>query len=68
MRVVVEVPVNAGEPRYQVTCRHWNSSFYGGDRRYVIEEALKLLAVIRENMEFGMPVTVKVDTKGVLAF
>ncbi|PMG36487.1 ABC transporter [Vibrio splendidus] len=43
--------------------------FMGDHCRYVIEaNGQKLLATSSEALEFGMPVTVKVDTKGVLAF
>jgi iron(III) transport system ATP-binding protein len=41
----------------------------GDHCRYVIEaNGQKLLATSSEALEVGMPVTVKVDTKGVLAF
>lgn len=43
--------------------------FMGDHCRYVIEaNGQKLLATSSEALEVGMPVTVKVDTKGVLAF
>ncbi|MEZ8584492.1 ABC transporter ATP-binding protein [Vibrio cyclitrophicus] len=43
--------------------------FMGDHCRYVIEaNGQKLLATSSEALEMGMPVTVKVDTKGVLAF
>ncbi|MEZ9400669.1 ABC transporter ATP-binding protein [Vibrio cyclitrophicus] len=43
--------------------------FMGDHCRYVIEASgQKLLATSSEALEMGMPVTVKVDTKGVLAF
>ena len=43
--------------------------FMGDHCRYVIEaNGQKLLATSSEALEFGMPVTVTVDTKGVLAF
>ncbi|WP_435247713.1 ABC transporter ATP-binding protein [Vibrio sp. nBUS_14] len=43
--------------------------FMGDHCRYVIEaNGQKLLATSSEALEFGMPVTVKVETKGVLAF
>ncbi|WP_210455690.1 ABC transporter ATP-binding protein [Vibrio crassostreae] len=43
--------------------------FMGDHCRYVIEaNGQKLLSISSEALEVGMPVTVKVDTKGVLAF